>query len=109
MNDRNSTELSLIDCSIKSLKDVPLKLNLQTINLHANKLIKIENLTYLQNLLHLDLSSNQINSLSGLEGLVSLQTLNLSCNRIEVIDGLHGLRFVICFFFSIRLFKCFFN
>ena len=65
----NDTNLSMIDCGIKSIREVPLKLNLISINLHSNKLIKIENLSYLQNLIHLDLSSNQIKQINGLNGL----------------------------------------
>lgn len=92
MNDKTENTLSLIDCGIKSLKDVPLKLNLISINLHSNKLTKIENLTYLHNLNHLDLSSNQIKHISGINSLVSLKSINLSCNLITTIENLDGLQ-----------------
>ena len=90
MNEKES--LSMIDCGIKSLKDIPLKVNLVSINLHSNLLAQIENLAFLQNLMHLDLSSNKINEINGLNSLVSLKTLNLSCNLIKTIENLDGLK-----------------
>lgn len=84
--------LSMIDCGIKSLKNIPLKLNTVSINLHSNFIQRIENLHFLQSLVHLDLSSNQIKRIDGLQGLVSLQSLNLSCNSIVSIENLDGLK-----------------
>ncbi|RNA18385.1 leucine-rich repeat and coiled-coil domain-containing 1 isoform X1 [Brachionus plicatilis] len=90
--DEEDTDLSMIDCGIKSIKDLNLRYNLKSINLHSNLINKIENLTYLQNLIHLDLSSNKITKITRLHGLVSLQTLNLSCNQIGTIENLDGLK-----------------
>jgi leucine-rich repeat/coiled-coil domain-containing protein 1 len=90
--DGSSTSLSMIDCAIKSLRDIPVKYNLTSINLHSNLIAKMENLIYLQNLAHLDLSSNRIVKIDGLSGLVSLKTLNLSCNSIASIENLDGLK-----------------
>lgn len=84
--------LSMIDCGIKSLKNIPLQLSTVSINLHSNCIQRIENLHFLQSLVHLDLSSNQIKRIDGLQGLVSLQSLNLSCNSIVSIENLDGLR-----------------
>ncbi|XP_041375167.1 leucine-rich repeat and coiled-coil domain-containing protein 1-like isoform X2 [Gigantopelta aegis] len=86
--DLDSTELCLIDSGICSLKDVPLRAHLVTLNLHSNYIKTIENLTRLRQLQHLDLSSNQISRIEGLDGLVSLRTLNLSCNLIVSVTGL---------------------
>jgi hypothetical protein len=91
-SDAASTSLSMIDCGIKSLRDIPVKYNLTSINLHSNLISKMENLIYLQNLAHLDLSSNRIVKIDGLSGLVSLKTLNLSCNLITSIENLDGLK-----------------
>jgi hypothetical protein len=91
-NEEAATSLSMIDCGVKSLRDLPIKYNLTSINLHSNLIAKIENLIYLQNLAHLDLSSNRITKLDGLSGLVSLRSLNLSCNAIATIENLDGLK-----------------
>lgn len=90
--DEEDTDLSMIDCGIKSIKDLNLRYNLKSINLHSNSINKIENLTYLQSLIHLDLSSNKITKITGLQGLQSLRTLNLSCNQIGTIENLDGLK-----------------
>ena len=86
------SNLSMIDCGIRSLIDVPLRLTVTSINLHSNSIAKIENIHFLQSLVHLDLSSNQIKQIEGLQGLVSLRTLNLSCNLISVVENLSGLK-----------------
>jgi hypothetical protein len=94
-NDSDSSDsntLSMIDCGIRSLNDLPLKFNLTSINLHSNSISKIENLIYLQNLIYLDLSSNRITKIQGLNGLVSLKMLNLSCNLIVSIENLECLK-----------------
>ncbi|KAL5022406.1 hypothetical protein ScPMuIL_001561 [Solemya velum] len=90
--DMDSAELCLIDSGIKTLDNVPVRPNLQVLNLHSNYISRIENLSCLQLLRHLDLSSNQISRIEGLDRLVSLRTLNLSCNVIAVVEGLENLR-----------------
>ena len=92
--DLDNDELCLIDAAIKSLRDVPLKPSLTTLNLHSNQIRTIENLHHLTRLTHLDLSSNRIQLMQGFDRLVSLRTLNLSCNFIQVVDGLQNLRLV---------------
>ncbi|XP_060788227.1 leucine-rich repeat and coiled-coil domain-containing protein 1 isoform X2 [Neoarius graeffei] len=84
-------ELSLIDKNISSLFEVPLKPAITSLNLHCNRLSKIEGLTTAWHLRHLDLSSNHITHIEGLGGLSSLRTLNLSCNSITKVEGLNGL------------------
>ncbi|KAJ8272776.1 hypothetical protein GJAV_G00093310 [Gymnothorax javanicus] len=84
-------ELCLIDKDIKSLSEVPLSVNVRSLNLHCNRISKIEGLTTIWQLRHLDLSSNQISRIEGLDSLASLRTLNLSCNLITKIEGLTGL------------------
>ncbi|XP_006010308.1 leucine-rich repeat and coiled-coil domain-containing protein 1 isoform X2 [Latimeria chalumnae] len=86
-----SGELCLIDNNISSLLEIPLNSNLHALNLHYNRISKIEGLGPAWCLRHLDLSSNQITRIEGLDGLVALRTLNLSCNLITRVEGLKGL------------------
>ncbi|XP_076112416.1 leucine-rich repeat and coiled-coil domain-containing protein 1-like [Mytilus galloprovincialis] len=92
MYDTDGHELCLIDSGVKSLLNVPIRPNLQVINLHSNFIQRIENLQNVYQLKHLDLSSNQLTYIEGLEGLASLRTLNLSCNFLSDVRGLAGLR-----------------
>ncbi|KFQ21895.1 Leucine-rich repeat and coiled-coil domain-containing protein 1, partial [Mesitornis unicolor] len=62
-----------------------------TLNLHCNRIARIEGLGRLRNLQHLDLSSNQIRRMEGLSSLVNLRTLSLSCNLITKVEGLEKL------------------
>ncbi|KAL7876298.1 hypothetical protein AOLI_G00112610 [Acnodon oligacanthus] len=84
-------ELCLIDKDISSLSEVPLKSSITSLNLHCNRLSKIEGLTTAWHIRHLDLSSNHISRIEGLSALSSLRTLNLSCNSITKVEGLNGL------------------
>ncbi|KAK3546336.1 hypothetical protein QTP70_025668 [Hemibagrus guttatus] len=84
-------ELCLIDKNISSLLEVPVKPTITSLNLHCNRLSKIEGLATAWHLRHLDLSSNHIAHIEGLGGLSSLRTLNLSCNSITKVQGLDGL------------------
>nr|XP_020447014.1 leucine-rich repeat and coiled-coil domain-containing protein 1 [Monopterus albus]XP_020447015.1 leucine-rich repeat and coiled-coil domain-containing protein 1 [Monopterus albus] len=86
-----SKELSLIDKNITSLLDVPLHPTVTSLNLHCNRILRIEGLTSAWHLRHLDLSSNSISKIEGLSSLTSLRTLNLSCNLITKVEGLNGL------------------
>ncbi|KAF5904080.1 leucine-rich repeat and coiled-coil domain-containing protein 1 isoform X1, partial [Clarias magur] len=70
---------------------VPLKPAITSLNLHCNRLSKIEGLTTAWHIRHLDLSSNHIARIEGLGALSSLRTLNLSCNNITKVEGLNGL------------------
>lgn len=90
--DFDSTELCLIDSGIKSLQKIPLRPQIQVLNLHSNFIHRIENLFYLRNLKHLDLSANQISKIEGFENLTNLRTINLSCNHLSDVRGLKGLR-----------------
>ncbi|XP_062849049.1 leucine-rich repeat and coiled-coil domain-containing protein 1 [Trichomycterus rosablanca] len=84
-------ELCLIDKGISSLLEVPLTSSSTSVNLHCNRLTKIEGLTTAWHIRHLDLSSNHIGRIEGLGALSSLRTLNLSCNNITKVEGLNGL------------------
>ncbi|XP_066480968.1 leucine-rich repeat and coiled-coil domain-containing protein 1 [Tiliqua scincoides] len=77
-----------MDKGIRSLADLPLSLELHTLNLHCNQISRIERLGHLLNLQHLDLSSNCIQRIEGLSALANLRTLNLSCNLITKVEGL---------------------
>ena len=84
--------ISLIDNGIESLADLTFPRQLLHINLHCNKIGKVENLNNLVFLRSLDLSSNEIKEIEGLESLASLQVLNLASNQIQVVTGLSSLR-----------------
>ena len=88
----NSIELCLIDVGLTSLKNLELSSGIINLNVHCNRIQKIENLFHLTTLKHLDLSSNDISKLSGLSACSSLQTLNLACNCIQKVEGIDGLR-----------------
>ncbi|XP_077086567.1 leucine-rich repeat and coiled-coil domain-containing protein 1 [Siphateles boraxobius] len=84
-------ELCLIDKDISSLLEVHLNPSISSLNLHCNRLTKIEGLRTAWYIRHLDLSSNHICRIEGLASLSSLRTLNLSCNSISKVEGLNGL------------------
>ncbi|XP_008936339.1 PREDICTED: leucine-rich repeat and coiled-coil domain-containing protein 1-like, partial [Merops nubicus] len=77
--------------SVPSLLEVSLSAELRTLNLHCNRIARIEGLGHLRNLQHLDLSSNQIRRIEGLSSLGNLRTLSLSCNLITKVEGLEKL------------------
>ncbi|NXS55447.1 LRCC1 protein, partial [Brachypteracias leptosomus] len=76
---------------LRSLLELSLSADLHTLNLHCNRIARIEGLSHLRNLQHLDLSSNQIYRIEGLSSLVKLRTLSLSCNLITKVEGLEKL------------------
>ncbi|XP_061695152.1 leucine-rich repeat and coiled-coil domain-containing protein 1 isoform X2 [Syngnathoides biaculeatus] len=84
-------EISLIDKNISSLLEVPLRPTITSLNLHCNRIPRIEGLQLAWLLRHLDLSSNCITKIEGLATLTGLRTLNLSCNAITKVEGLNGL------------------
>ncbi|KFV92518.1 Leucine-rich repeat and coiled-coil domain-containing protein 1, partial [Fulmarus glacialis] len=61
------------------------------LNVHCNRIARIEGLSHLWHLQHLDLSSNQIRRIEGLSSLANLRTLSLSCNLITKVEGLEKL------------------
>eukprot|EP00906_Rhabdomonas_costata_P032925 RCo046366 len=87
-----SSELNIYDAGITSFRDIkglPTMVHLKSINLHRNRLTRIECLETLTNLMILDLSSNDIATVgSGLAALENLRVLNLSANRLTAIEGL---------------------
>nr|XP_013812252.1 PREDICTED: leucine-rich repeat and coiled-coil domain-containing protein 1 [Apteryx mantelli mantelli] len=76
---------------VMHLLEVSLSPDLCTLNLHCNRIARIEGLGHLRNLQHLDLSSNQIRLMEGLSSLATLRSLNLSCNLITRVEGLEKL------------------
>uniref|UniRef100_A0A667X9E9 Leucine-rich repeat and coiled-coil domain-containing protein 1 n=1 Tax=Myripristis murdjan TaxID=586833 RepID=A0A667X9E9_9TELE len=78
-------------CLLSSLLEVPLRPVVKSLNLHCNRIPRIEGLTSAWRLRHLDLSSNCISRIEGLSSLSSLRTLNLSCNSLTKVEGLNGL------------------
>jgi leucine-rich repeat-containing protein 49 len=59
------------------------------LDLHSNKLTKIENISHLSELRVLNLANNLITHVEGLTGLVSLTEMNLRRNLIESVQGLN--------------------
>ncbi|XP_061199055.1 leucine-rich repeat and coiled-coil domain-containing protein 1 isoform X2 [Neopsephotus bourkii] len=84
-------ELYLVNKGIQSLLEVSPSSELHTLNVHCNRITRIEGLGHLRNLQHLDLSSNQIRRIEGLNSLANLRTLSLSCNLITKVEGLEKL------------------
>ncbi|XP_009698243.1 PREDICTED: leucine-rich repeat and coiled-coil domain-containing protein 1-like, partial [Cariama cristata] len=76
---------------LRSLLEVSLSSDLHTLNLHCNRIARIEGLSHLRTLQHLDLSSNQICRIEGLSSLANLRTLSLACNLITKVEGLEKL------------------
>jgi len=87
----SSDELCLIDAGVKDLSTLPIREHLRILNLHANRIQRIQNISRARFLVHLDLSSNRIQAIENLWWLVRLRTLNLSCNCIQQVSGLSGL------------------
>jgi len=87
----SSDELCLIDAGITDLSTLPIREQLRALNLHANHIQRIQNISQAHCLVHLDLSSNQIRVIENLSSLGRLRTLNLSCNCIQKVSGLRGL------------------
>ena len=79
--------ISLCFSLLFSLLEVPLSPTVTSLNLHCNRISRIEALTSGAHLRHLDLSSNRISCIEGLASLTSLRTLNLSCNLIAKVEG----------------------
>lgn len=58
------------------------------LDLHSNKITKIENINHLSELRVLNLANNLITTVENLNGLISLTELNLRRNLIEQVNGL---------------------
>jgi len=87
----SSDELCLIDAGVTDVSKLPIREQLRVLNLHANHIEQIQNISRARFLVHLDLSSNLIQTIENLSSLVRLRTLNLSCNCIREVSGLGGL------------------
>jgi len=87
----SSDELCLIDSGITDLTKISIQEHLRVLNLHANHIERIQNVSRARFLVHLDLSSNQIQTIENISSLIRLKTLNLSCNCIRQVSGLSGL------------------
>ena len=61
---------------------------LDVLDLHSNKITKIENINHLSELRVLNLANNLITAVENLNGLISLTELNLRRNLIESVNGL---------------------
>ena len=60
------------------------------LDLHSNKISRIENISHLSELRVLNLANNLITHVSNLTGLVSLTELNLRRNLIDQVTGLQS-------------------
>lgn len=87
----SSDELCLIDAGVTDVSELPIREQLRVLNLHANHIERIQNVSHARFLVHLDLSSNRIQAIENLSPLARLRTLNLSCNCIQQVSGLSGL------------------
>ena len=86
-------QLSYIDSGIETwiqlskLVSKDLYSKIESLNLHSNKLTKIEpNIKLFKSLKQLDLSSNNIEDLSGVEGAPTIIYLNVSANRLWTLN-----------------------
>jgi Leucine-rich repeat (LRR) protein len=89
------TELSLVDCKIKRISDVPALstlTSLETLNLANNQITQIQGLDTLTNLKTLDFQNNNLTEIKGLENLVNIESLYLYGNKIREIRGLDSLK-----------------
>lgn len=83
------TELCLMHNRISVMEGLESLVNLQRLNLRANRIEAIgKSLATCVNLVELELYENRICTIEGLEGLSSLTSLDLSFNSISRIDGL---------------------
>ena len=76
---------------------------MRVLNLHANHIQRIQNISRAHFLVHLDLSSNRIQAIENISSLVRLRTLNLSCNCIRLVSGLGGLHSLVSIDLSYNL------
>ncbi|KAL5102967.1 Leucine-rich repeat and coiled-coil domain-containing protein 1 [Taenia crassiceps] len=86
--------ICLIDANIENISDVPLSDDIETVNLHFNKICLIGPGAFPNSLTNLDLSSNCITTFCCDENLRNLKRLNLSANNIKAVEGFGYLRFV---------------
>lgn len=91
MTRQEEEELCLIDSGVNSLAEISVHRNVCSIDLHCNRIVRIENLLQAENVVYLDLSSNLIRKIEGLSALINLKTLNLSANQIQNVEGLRTL------------------
>lgn len=91
MTRQEEEELCLIDSGVNSLAEICVHRNICSIDLHCNRIVRIENLLQAENVVYLDLSSNLIRKIEGLSALINLKTLNLSANQIQYVEGLRTL------------------
>ena len=82
----HSNKLSKIEPAIKSFKA------LQQLDLSSNDIVDLSGIVGVSSISHLNLSANKIRTLSAIGQLVNLQYLNLSCNRIESISAISNLK-----------------
>ena len=74
--------------SVREAGDGALDEDVESLELHMNRIRSIDGLSRLSALTELNLSSNDIGRIEGLATLVTLRTLNLSSNRLTRVEGL---------------------
>ena len=82
----HSNKLSKIEPAIKSFKA------LKRLDLSSNDIVDLSGIVGVGSISHLNLSANKIRTLSTIGQLVNLQYLNLSCNRIESLSAISNLK-----------------
>jgi hypothetical protein len=83
LNISNNTIKQIVQVEARSVKEL---------NLSANLIAHIENLSDLAELTHLNLAKNKIELIVGLESLEKLKRLTLNDNRIRTIENLEALK-----------------
>lgn len=91
--------LARVNAGVERITDVTLNgeplceaVDIESLVLHSNALVRIEGLDKLRRLRRLDLSSNRITRIEGLEALRALEDLDLSANELTDLAGLGMLR-----------------
>ena len=74
---------------IKQIKNLQALTKLDVLDLHSNKIGKIENIGHLSDLRVLNLANNLIKTVDNLQGLDALTELNLRRNIIDQVNGLN--------------------
>lgn len=86
------TTLQCVSKEIKSLRGLEYAVNLESLNLNANRVASVGPLWYLTNLRTLWLADNGMNSIDSLASLTNLTKLELYGNEIEEINALSGMK-----------------
>jgi len=88
---QNIEVISIINTSLKDMKNLSQLHNLKFLDLSRNQIENIEGLSTLSRLNTLNLSKNKISEIIGLNELIGLEKLDLSNNQITEVKGIEKL------------------